>query len=496
MSLAVIVGLINPNNKETDKDMKLKAFLATAVLAAVSAVASAQTANDPVVMTIAGQPVHRSEFEYSYNKNNSEGVIDKKTVEEYVDLFINYKLKVQAALDENMDTLTSYKKEFMQYRDMQIRPALINDADVEEEAHNIYNKEKERIGPDGLCRPAHIFMRLAADADAAAEAKQKQRIDSVYNALKNGADFAELARTVSEDQGAAKNNGVIGWISHGQTFEEFDKAAFALQPGQMSEVVKSPVGYHIIRMEERKDIDPYDSLRTSIMTFIDRRNIREQIIDRKVEAEAEALGKTKEEVMNAHAAEMQATDPELDNLVREYHDGLLLYEISNREVWDKAAKDEAGLKAYFKKHKKQYKWDEPRYKGMVYHVKDEADIAAVKKCVKGLAFDKWAEALRTTFNGDSVIRIRVEKGLFKKGDNGLVDKEVFGVADAKVKSVKGYPLDAVYGKIQKAPKEMDDVRGQVTADYQQELEKLWVAQLRKRYTFSVDEQVLKTVNKH
>ena len=84
----------------------------------VSMAASAQT-DDPVIMTVNGQPVLRSEFEYSYNKNNSEGVIDKKSVKEYVDLFVNYKLKVIAALDAKYDTLTSYNKEFRQYRDQQ-----------------------------------------------------------------------------------------------------------------------------------------------------------------------------------------------------------------------------------------------------------------------------------------------------------------------------------------------------------------------------------------
>ena len=63
---------------------------------------------DPAVMKINGIPVTRSEFEYSYNKNNSEDVIDKKTVDEYVDLFINYKLKVAAALDAKLDTLSSF----------------------------------------------------------------------------------------------------------------------------------------------------------------------------------------------------------------------------------------------------------------------------------------------------------------------------------------------------------------------------------------------------
>ena len=88
--------------------MKLRnIFSAALLLCALTSVA--QTAQDPVIMTINGVPVTRSEFEYSYNKNNSDGVIDKKTVKEYVDLFVNYKLKVMAALDEKMDTTSSFK---------------------------------------------------------------------------------------------------------------------------------------------------------------------------------------------------------------------------------------------------------------------------------------------------------------------------------------------------------------------------------------------------
>lgn len=459
--------------------------------------AFAQKADDPVIMKIAGKPVHRSEFVYSYTKNNSEGVIDKKTVKEYVELFVNYKLKVQAALDEHMDTLTSYNTEFRQYRDQQILPALVSDADVEAEARNIYDNEVKRIGPDGLCQPAHIFVRLSPDADAATQAAKKQRVDSIYNALKNGEDFTVMATTKSEDPGAASHGGVIGWITHGQTFEEFDKAAFALQKGEMSQPVLSPVGWHIIKMIDRKMLEPYDSLRQNIMTFIERRNLRDQIAERKVMAEVEASNgtKTRNQVLDEHSAQLQAEDSELDNLVREYHDGLLLYEISNREVWDKGAKDEAGLNAYFKKNKKNYAWDSPRYKGMAYHVKEKADVKAVAKSVKGLRFEDWNEKLRSTFNADSVagIRIRVEKGIFKKGDNALVDSLVFGDKDAKVKHLKDYPIDAVYGKKLKAPQEMNDVRNQVVADYQAQLEKEWVAELRRRYTVEVYDDVVNTV---
>ena len=341
-------------------------------------------------------------------------------------------------------------------------------------------------------------MRLSPDADKETEKAKKARIDSLYNALMNGADFTELASKKSEDPGAAKQGGVIGWISHGQTFEEFDKAAYALKDGETSKPVLSPVGWHIIKVMERKQIDPYDTLRPAIMKFIERRNLRDAIANRKVEEMVKKSGNTKtaQQIMDEQAAEMEAKDPELKNLIREYHDGLLLYEISNREVWEKGSKDEEGLKAFFKKNKKQYKWDEPRFKGMVYHVKDKADIKAVAKSVKGLAFEDWNETLRKTFNGDSIIRIRVEKGLFKKGDNALVDSLVFKAKDVKVKPVKDYPYDAIHGKKLKAPKEMADVRSAVTTDYQNALEKAWVEALRKKYTVEVYPEVVATVNKH
>ena len=89
----------------------MKKILAVMMLASATT-AMAQTQKDPILMTIQGQQVPRSEFEYSFNKNNAEGVIDKKSVDEYVDLFINYKLKVLAAKDARLDTLTSFKREF------------------------------------------------------------------------------------------------------------------------------------------------------------------------------------------------------------------------------------------------------------------------------------------------------------------------------------------------------------------------------------------------
>lgn len=474
--------------------MKLKTLFASLL---ISMAAAAQT-SDPVVMTVNGEPVLRSEFEYSYNKNNSEGVIDKKSIDDYVDLFINYKLKVCAALDAKYDTLKSYQDEFAQYRDQQVRPMLVTDEDMEAQAKKIYDETVERIGPDGLIKTSHILLRVDQQAPKEKWDEVKLRADSIYKALKDGADFAELATKLSQDPGSARNGGQLPFVQRGQFVKEYEDAAFALQPGEMSGIVQSSFGYHIIKMDERKQLEPYEFHHDNILKFMEQRNMRDQIamqkIDKMVEESNGAL--TKEQFMEQKANELSANDSELKYLIKEYHDGLLLYEISNRMVWDKAAKDDAALAQYFKKHKKNYKWDEPRYKGMAYHVKEQGDVKAVADCVKGLPFDQWAEKLRTTFNGDSIIRIRVEKGIFKQGDNALVDSIVFK-KDTIVKHLKDYPIDAVYGKIlKKGPEDYTDVRGLVVADLQEELEKAWVSDLRRRYTWTVDDAVLKTVNNH
>ena len=459
---------------------------------------SAQTADDPVIMTVNGVPVLRSEFEYSFNKNNSEGVIDKKSVEDYVDLFINYKLKVAAALDAKYDTLQSFQAEFAQYRDQQVLPAFVTDADMEAEAHKIYDQTVEQIGPDGLIQVAHILIMAKQQAPQSEWDAAKVRIDSIYQALKNGADFAELAKKVSQDPGSAREGGLLPFVQRGRLVKEFEDAAYALQPGEMSGVIQSPYGYHVILMKERKMLEPFEFHHDNILKFMEQRNMRDQIASQKVNDMVKSSNGavTKAQLMEQKADELSAQDQEMKYLIKEYHDGLLLYEISNNLVWEKAAKDEAGLANYYKKNKKNYTWDEPRYKGMAYHVKDPADVKAVAKCVKKLKFDDWNEALRSTFNNDSILRIRVEKGLFKKGDNKLIDREVFKVKDVQVDSVKGFPIDAVYGKLLKKPQDYTDVRALVVTDLQDEMERAWVADLRKKYAVTVNEEVLKTVNKH
>ena len=328
--------------------MKKNILIAALILAAIPSVrcaAAMPQQNDPVVMTVNGKPVTLSEFEYSYNKNNSEGVIDKKTVDEYVDLYLNYKLKVAAALDARYDTLTSFKQEFAQYRDQQVRPAMVSDADMLEEAHNIYDNTVKQIGPEGLIQTAHILLRLDQKATEAEQRAAKVRMDSIYNALKAGADFAELAKKVSQDPGSAAQGGLLPFVQRGQLVKEFEDAAYALKDGEMSGIVQSPYGYHIILMKAHKQLEPFEFHKENILKFMEQRGIRDRLAQQKVDTlVSQSGGKlTAADVMNKKADELSANDPEMKNLIREYYEGLLLYEISNQHVWDKAAKDEAGF---------------------------------------------------------------------------------------------------------------------------------------------------------
>ena len=353
-------------------------------LALVSSIMVYAQASDPVIMTINGVPVPRSEFEYSYNKNNGADVIDKKTVDEYVDLFINYKLKVAAALDAHYDTLSSFKQEYTMYRDQQVRPTMATDADVLIEAKKVYDRAKEQIGPRGLILPAHILIRVSTKATQAEQDKAKLRIDSVYNALRGGADFAELAKKVSDDKQTAVNGGQLPyWIGPNQSIKEFEEAAYDLQKDEMSQPVLSPVGWHVILMKDRKQLEPFDSLKAQIVKNIEQQGVRDHIAKQRIKNEVDASSGalTSEKVMDLRADSLAAVDTEMKYLMKEYHDGLLLYEISKQVVWDKGSSDEAGLQAYFRDHQKDYAWSEPHYKGIAYHVKDKADIKAVKKCV-------------------------------------------------------------------------------------------------------------------
>ena len=467
------------------------------LLVAMMSGGSAFAQNDPVVMRINGKDVTRSEFEYNYNKNNTDGVVDKKGLTEYVDLFINYKLKVEAALDDHLDTLSSYQQEFRQYRDQQIRPLLVTDQAVENESRTYYDNMLKSLEGHDLYLPAHIFVMLGQQATDEQKAAGKARIDSIYNALKGGASFDELARNCSDDKQTGMRGGLIQWVGPHQLLPEMEEAMYALKDsGDIAAPILSTVGYHIIQLKGRKPLDSYGTLHDQIVNMLTQRGIREQLAMAAVEELAKERGISQEAVMDQETEKACAKDEELKYLVQEYHDGLLLFEECSRKVWEPAAKDTTALVKFFKKNKKKYNWSVPRFKGMVFHCRQAEDVEAVKKLLKGVDEADWTKVVRDQFNKDSVC-VRMEQKIFVKGGNAFVDSLAFKVNEGKVKPRKEFPYSGVVGKIlKKGPSSWMDVSADVVADYQAKREEEFVAELRKRYKVEVFQDALNTVNNH
>ena len=473
--------------------MKIISSIGLAALMCVSA--QAQVADDPVVMTINGNDITRSAFEYSFNKNNADGVIDKKGVEDYAQLFINFKLKVEAAKDAGIDTIASVRRELYSYKEQMVVPTLVDQNYIEREARTVYDATAQQFGGEDLLTTSHILVLMRQDATPDEENAAKARIDSIYTALKGGADFAALAVKHSDDKASAVNGGRLNQFGRGMMIPDFEQAAYALKAGEMSKPVKSTVGWHIIKMEDRHPFESYEFHHDNIIAFLERRGIREASANAFVDSIARETGVDRSEVIDDFYKKMVATDSEALNLGQEYYDGTLMYEICKTQIWDEAARDDKGLTEYFNQHKKEYTWDEPRFRGMLIRAKDAATLKKAKALIKGVEEQKWAQTITSTLNNDSVKIVRAEYSLYTKGTSKAIDKFAFKSKE-EVKPMKDFPVMDVVGKVLKSPETYKDVKGQVTADYQAWKEQQWVESLRKKYSFTINEEVLKTVNNH
>lgn len=586
----------------------MKKVLLSIILLAGAMMGFAQ--EDKVLMTINGKPVMLSEFMYIYEKNNQETSLEKKSMEEYLDLFINFKLKVTEAIAQGVDTTEAFKKELAGYR-AQATPKYMQDNEAVDSLVELsYNRQAN------VRRAAHIAIQCPANADSVAEAEAlakinlarervttgvekkvkkgrkwvavreaeafadvaremtedpagkenggelgwiqvfryvypfenavyntpvgevtevfrspygfhialveeerpyeevhaahimkmmprgteqtamdaKKDIDSLYQVVLAGADFAEVATAHSDDKGSAVRGGDLGWFGRGMMVQPFENITFDMQPGEMSEPFPTRFGWHFVKLYDKRGIQPLDSMRQQLLMQV-KRDVRYQEAEKsfikKTRAEYNLPTEMSDEEVKAYAdAHLEEKYADLRNLVREYHDGILLFDVSLREVWDKANKDTEGLAAYFKANKKNYTWDEPRYKGYMIYAKDEKVAKAAKQIIKTANADSVMSYINQRINVDSVQYVKVEKGLWVAGKNAAVDKYGFKNKTAEYTPSEEFPVVVPVGKVIKAPQEYTDVRSQVTTDYQDHLEKQWVATLREKYPVVVNEEVL------
>ena len=189
-----------------------------------------------------------------------------------------------------------------------------------------------------------------------------------------------------------------------------------------------------------------------------------------------------------NAKELVKTNPEYRNLLNEYRDGMMLFEISNRRVWKAANRDTVGLEKFFAEHRANYTWDEPHFKGIILSAKNDSILNLVKADMRLMAADTLTDGLHHKYGND----IRMERMVVKKGENNLADYVAFHVGDKPER--KGYESFMILqGGVINQPEEMADVRGAVTSDYQDVLEQRWKEELARKYPAKINKKVLKQV---
>ena len=182
-------------------------------------------------------------------------------------------------------------------------------------------------------------------------------------------------------------------------------------------------------------------------------------------------------------------DAYFHNLMNEYRDGMLLFEVSNRTIWEGASKDTEGLEAYYNAHKSEYKWDKPRFKGFVIMAYNDSIMQEAVKFLNDNANDaeKYAK-LKKEFKA----KVNVQKVFAAQGENVAVDYLVFkSVEKPEVKKYKEFYI--AEGKLQNQPECADDVKLQVVSDYQTYLEEQWIKELKAKYPVKINQKVLKMV---
>lgn len=456
----------------------------------------AQSLGNTVLATIDGKSISRDEFMYAYQKNKALSGQKSLTPQEYLNLYINYQLKVADALAMGLDTTKTFRREFQLYRDQQLSKKLVNPSFIDSTARAIYQKEAQQLNGKDLIEVSHILLNVPSTATAAQRDKVAQRADSLYQAVLAGADFAELARRYSEDKGTAQNGGQLPTLYPGMTVLPFEEAAYSLQPNQMSRPVLSPFGYHLILMRNRHPLPAFEQVYPSLLQYLRENNVEEAAAQQALTALQTQTGQSRTSIMDSLARNLTANDIQLTYLIQEYHDGLLVYEVSKRNVWDAAEKDRAALEEVFKRNRKSLKWEKPRFVGYIVGAQNKKLAKRARKLLlKGIPADMdIREFLHAPFNKDSVVVAAKGRYIVQKGENSTIDHLAFGVKTSKVYLLHDdMPVTMLAGRVEKRPKSFEDARSEVLEIRQKQLEEAWLQQLRSSHRVTINQEVLKSI---
>ncbi len=201
---------------------------------------------DPIIMEVGKNKITKSEFLQIYLKNNPSPVYDTKSLDEYMELFSKFKLKVAEAEVLGYDTLPKLKKELDGYRKQLAAPYLIDSAKNEAMVQEAYQRTKTEL------RASHILVRMEPSALPADTLIAFNKIMALKTKIDKGEKFADVARVSSEDPSAKSNFGDLGFFTAFQMVYPFEEAAYNTKIGSVSKPVRTRFGYHLINVVDSR----------------------------------------------------------------------------------------------------------------------------------------------------------------------------------------------------------------------------------------------------
>ncbi|TAF63055.1 MAG: peptidylprolyl isomerase [Cytophagales bacterium] len=204
------------------------------------------TNSEPVIATIGQTPLYVSDFKYLYEKNATNPDYSKQSIEEYLQNYINYKLKIVDAQEEKIDQRDGFKREMQSYRDQLAQPYLIDQEKVDELVKEAYNRMQEEVNV------SHILLKVSEEADPQDTLIAYEKIIELRKKALEGKSFENLAYTYSEDPTAQFNNGNIGYFTALQMMYNFENASYNATVGEISGLFRTSLGYHFLKVLDRR----------------------------------------------------------------------------------------------------------------------------------------------------------------------------------------------------------------------------------------------------
>jgi peptidyl-prolyl cis-trans isomerase SurA len=637
--------------------------LITAIFFFLSITVFAQIDKNDVLFTVDDEPVMASEFVRVYNKN-LDLVKDEsqKDVDAYLELFINYQLKVKEAKRLELDKDAKYIREFSNYKsqltknfmsesevtedlvkeayerstmDVKASHVLIRLDENEKDTTQVYNRLlelRDRIlkeGYESVQKDVHNGKTVFAEdlgyfsafkmvypfetaafntnvgevsmpfrtrfgfhvvivtdkrpslgevtvAHIMVAKDQKDsllnpetRIKEIYKKLQQGENFESLAKQFSDDKSSSSKGGMLPPFTGGQLgSQQFEDMAFSLdKKNQISEPFKTDFGWHIIKLIDKKGVQPFEEVKMEFENKV-KRDSRSKLINSalakqlderyKVADNKEALSyfetlinddyfkqawvvptdldtektfikigdktitygdfaqqlfknqrnyankpvsadvvvKTiydsykEDQIIQYHKDNLEFENEDFAHVLKEYRDGLLLFDLMEKQVWNAATKDSTGLKIFYEKNKSNYMWED-RIDAVIL---SSADEKMIEKAVDLLNKNKTVEEIKEELNKGETQNIISTSNTFESSNQALPKDFEFKKGISKIYTHnEAYHVIMVNSVMSKSVKTLDEARGRVVSDYQNQIENDWIKSLNDRYTVKVNTKVLNKV---